>query len=801
MKRAAIFVVIVALSTIAVTAAIAHSSTFYLTSQLTPIRGNPDGTYYPGDEFQVTVYPHVQLSGGDSLVGISYSWFYDSGVFSASGSNTDKAFAIFPYAAPGTYAITISATATYVYYVNGTAYYFTATSPTSQSVTIIKFVLNLNSRIVNMTDSAGCLARNPDGTFYQGDSFGIYYNPTFRWEKQRTDISVITTIQYNTTASYKLGHNATDSLFNVTKVASPQVYTFVLNATATNSYGEKVGTNATTVYVAVVAYKPMFTYTTYVDYNNLNSSAYRRPFVTLVRYGGNMPGYSSLGGQTWVAFAAANSTGERAVVDNFTFSTVGWSVRSSFVSANITQNVAYSPGTGLDLHAHSLNRTLSSCQHVFQWSHRVQKYYFSSEWKSILNYTSKGIIYFNTTITAWSRNFPYLGNGFRLFNTSYLQEPVYYNGILVFRTYNGLGKPDQSVLNVTIRVFNPSPLDPFLISELESHFGSDLSVERAFTHDLYPANSSMTLSPYQVKNGAWYFLLNQTNIATAANATQPVYTISVLGSTTGEATYSFIPGFPYAQYSGQSGTVSAYNFTYRTVGSLSTIVISNKSFTPAPFHTFTGYYVEPRGSLAALPMNFTYPANFTYGGSMSYLLWSYNKSTPFYITTTVPGQMSKEYAMLWGQNTTVPVCIGGCLFGLASPPQNLGTAAYELTPILGSMTAGATQVWVESSSGVVLDNESLPTTYPLVESFAPSGFIGLHTLEFNLPSGSSSISLFVRNSWGGVAELDGISVSPPQPTSLIGGGLTLILTVACLLLISFLFLGELNRRLTRNRAP
>jgi hypothetical protein len=655
LKRAAVLILITSLSALTVLTTFAQSSTFSLTSQLIPIRDNPDGTYYPGDSFQIIAYPHVQLSGGDSLVGITYSWFYGPGIFSVSGTNTSKVFTIFPSASPGTYTITISATATFVYHVNGTAHYFTVTSSTSQTITIVKFVLNLDTRLVNMTDSGGCLARNPDGTFYRGDSFGIYYDTTFRWEKQRTAISVATTIQYNRTAFHELGHNATDFLFDVTNTASPQVYAFVLNATATNSYGERFGTNVSIVYVAVVAYRPMFTYVTYMDYNNLNSSAYRRPFVTLVRYGGNGPNYSSSGGQTWDTFPAANSTGERAVIDNFNFSTVGWSVHSSFVSTNITQNVAYSPSRGLDLHTVSLNKTLSSCQQVFRWSHRVQKYYFSADWKRVLNYTSKGIVYFNSTISAWSRNFPYPGNDLRLFNTSYLHEPVYYNGIVVFRTYDGLGKPDPSVHSVTIKVFNPSPLDPFLISELKARFGSDPSVERAFTRDLYTANSSMTLSPYQVKDGAWYFLLNQTNIATTANATQPVYTISVLGSTTGEATYSFVPSFPYAKYAGQSGAVSAYNFTYRTVGSLSTILVSNKSFTPAPFQTFAGYYAEPRGSLVAVPMNFTYPANFTHGGSMSYLLWSNNRSTPFYITTTIPGQLSKEYAMVWGQNVTVPV--------------------------------------------------------------------------------------------------------------------------------------------------
>jgi hypothetical protein len=186
---------------------------------------------------------------------------------------------------------------------------------------------------------------------------------------------------------------------------------------------------------------------------------------------------------------------------------------------------------------------------------------------------------------------------------------------------------------------------------------------------------------------------------------------------------------------------------------------------------------------------------------MSYLLWSYNKSSPFFITTTIPGQISKEYAMPWGQNVTVPVCISGCLLGLASPPQSISTGAYQITPILNQMTGGATQVWVEDNLGTLLDKESLPSTYPPIGSFAPPGFVGLHTLQFNVPAGSSSISLFVMNSWGATAELDGIPVNSPPPTSLTGEGLVAILTVIGLLIIGFFFLGEFNRRLRHHRIP
>jgi hypothetical protein len=116
------------------------------------------------------------------------------------------------------------------------------------------------------------------------------------------------------------------------------------------------------------------------------------------------------------------------------------------------------------------------------------------------------------------------------------------------------------------------------------------------------------------------------------------------------------------------------------------------------------------------------------------------------------------------------------------------------------MTGGGIQVWVKNNLGTVLVNESLLSDHPQMGSFDPPGFTGLRTLKFVMPSNSTSISLFIRNSWGAVAELQGIPVNPPQPASLTGGGLVLILTLMSLLAIGFLFLGELNRRL-RIRAP
>jgi len=61
-----------------------------------------------------------------------------------------------------------------------------------------------------------------------------------------------------------------------------------------------------------------------MDYNSQNSSAYERPFVTLVRYDGNNPGYSYVGDANTAPIAAVNDTRERALINSFNFTTVAW---------------------------------------------------------------------------------------------------------------------------------------------------------------------------------------------------------------------------------------------------------------------------------------------------------------------------------------------------------------------------------------------------------------------------------------------------------------------------------------------
>ena len=59
---------------------------------------------------------------------------------------------------------------------------------------------------------------------------------------------------------------------------------------------------------------------------------------------------------------------------------------------NYTQSKGVTAGTVL------LNST--NCHQEFSWTTRVQKYYFENT--NVTAYATRGVVYFNTTMTAWS---------------------------------------------------------------------------------------------------------------------------------------------------------------------------------------------------------------------------------------------------------------------------------------------------------------------------------------------------------------------------------------------------------------
>ena len=545
-----------------------------------------------------------------------------------------------------------------------------------------------------------------------------------------------------------------------------------LVAEAYNYLGQSLGLRASIQGYAVVQYKPMFTYISYMDYNYRNSSAYQRPFVTLVRFGGNQPGYTSPGGLNWAPFNALNSTGERAYVDNFTFSTTGWN--TSLVGTASNEAVNYTSSSGVMAGTILLNST--NCHQEFTWGNRVQKYYFENT--NVTANALKGTIYFNTTMSAWSQDFPFVGNHQFLFNTSYLQEPVLYNGYVIFQTYDAAGKPDPAVSNIVVKVTNPQPLDPYLVSDAVKVFGNDSHVIAAFDRDLYPASATMTLAPIQQGNGRWVYLVNETNVSLNGNLSLPIYSVTVSGVSSG-ATYDYSPSIPFVSYLGPGSGSTPVNYTYTFQGSFS-LDVANKATTGSPFDNMTMYFMDQRGSLVLRPLNFT-----SYPQVALYFLQSLDTLTPYTSLTTLPGGAALQYMFILGTNTTIPVNIQGGIGGLAAPLIYKGGTEFQVTLMVGASSGGGVDAWVSDQSGVLV-NETLPDTWPTISSWAPPGFTGLQTLLFEVPSGDSNVTLHLLNSWGGVAVVTIAIPSVPASSPLDG---TVLITAVFLLTMGFYFLG------------
>ena len=125
----------------------------------------------------------------------------------------------------------------------------------------------------------------------------------------------------------------------------------------------------------MVNYDPYFNYFTYMDYNSANSSAYERPFVTLVRYDGNNPGYSYGGNANTAPITAVNDTRERALINSFNFTVTGWGIKANLTSGDISQDLSFWNETAIDLGTKTTNTTYP----VLTFSQRIEKFYFTSD--------------------------------------------------------------------------------------------------------------------------------------------------------------------------------------------------------------------------------------------------------------------------------------------------------------------------------------------------------------------------------------------------------------------------------------
>ena len=672
-----------------------------ISSSISYVRSNPDRSLYLGDEFSVT--SSVLL--GSNTRSYSLSWSYDGAVFIALGGGLFQVIGN----VSATYPVTIKASFTMVEKVgNSTVTLFSSLS-TSQSVETQAFVLTLQTELSNVTDSADHVLRNPDGSFYHDDQFFLNYTYSFPFMQERPDIKVAVEPHFDpsfvTLGAYE---NASSTGYFVFTVAHKTGTSNIqVTGQAFNYQGSLLGTKEDAQPFAVVDYAPHFTYLTYLDYNSMKPSSYERPFVTLVRYDWNDPGYNYSGDSNTAPIVSRQDLGERAWVNNFTYASEGWKVSTTFTSGQVNNAVSFANSTVV-LGIVSTNQTRPVAD-----PGSVVKYYFLANQTTIRQLVAKGSEYFNVTVGFRSDDFA--GGHYTLFNTTYLYEPIFLNGNLTFFAYSG-DSLSQST-NITLTVQNQTPLNKVLTAQVIDRFGNDSSVLHAFSSDLYPASETVQrLSPLRVSNGVWSYVINQTDWSGLDSLQLPILTISA------------------------SEGSSNVSYSIPETGSMFQV---GRSMLANPFGNVTGDYVDQGKQLLMLPLNFSFT------GSAPYLVWAFGgNDQPFqaatpYFPTTEPGNLSRTYAFIFGEDNSVNVNLKG----------GGGVSVFERVYVSGGMYA-IDLFANETSGGIVSVTADVNGKHVVLSGlpqnsspFEPLSFYGISELEF--PADYNRTVVFnVTNAWG-----------------------------------------------------
>jgi hypothetical protein len=705
------------------------------------VRSNPDDSLYLGDEFEVI----LSTSTGPNTTSTSIAWSYDSAVLRALGGGVFQVVGN----VTGTYSLAVTETFTVVETIDNTTVTLQSSLSTGVSVETRAFGLTFRTEMSNVTDSSHEVLRNPDGSFYLDDQFIVNYTYSFLFMQQRPDIKVIVEPQLNPLFAKLTAYENSSStgyfLFTVANKTGTSAIT--VTAKAYNYQGALLGSKTQSQPFAVVNYDPYFVYFTYMEYNSANSSSYEKPFVTLIRYDGNNPGYSYGGNANTAPITAVNDTHERALINSFNFTVTGWGIKANVTSGDVSQDLSFWNETAIDLGTKTTNATYP----ILTYPHRIEKFYFRSGVPQIDGYTSQGLEYFNVTELAISRGFA--GGNYGLFNTSYLYQPAYYSGYITVFTY-GPSRLDPSE-SVNVSLVTPDPLDPHLLSSLNQTFGSYQEVAKDFEDDLFPAYSNvMSLEPASSSGGRWVFLLNDTNLAMTNDTTMPYLYITVTGS---------------------SGS-----YSYTVPDAFSSFLVNRTLIPSLPFPSVDGCYLDPLRQLVALPLNFSLTAP-----SNPYLAWDYNGSSPNFISpiTYEPGNLSSVYGFLYGSNSTIYANLdgGGAKLLNARDQQT----DFQAMVVMGVQTGGAISIWVKDPNGNLIVNQSLTSN---TEPPSPSGYYGFYDLSFPM-SVNGTYQFGITNSWG-VSSLfqsyDNVAHIPPPPDEEY-----FLMTFFGFLIVGLYFLGKI----------
>ena len=720
-----------------------------VSSSISYVRSNPDLSLYLGDEFVVT--PSVSL--GPNTVSYSLSWSYDGAVLVPLGGGLFQDFGN----VSGIYSVTITANFTVTEVVGNSTVTLHSSLSTSQSVETRAFVLTFQTELGNFTNSAGQVLRNPDGSFYDDDESFVNYTYSFLFMQQRPDIKVVVEPQFDQEfvklTSYQNSSSTGYFLFTVANRTGTSEIS--ITARAFNYQGALLGSRTQTQPFAVVNYAPYFTYLTYMEYNSRNASAYERPFVTLVRYDGNNPGYSYGGDANTSPIAAVNDTRERALINSFNFTTLAWGVNANLTSGDISQDLSFWNQTADSLGTRTTNATFP----VLTFSQRVVKFYFTSDVGKIQGYAGQGLEYFNVTESAFSKAFA--GGDYSLFNTSYLYQPVYHSGYLTVFTYGPSGLDPSTSVNMTL--VTPDPLDPHLLAALNETFGQYPEVTHDFQNDLFPAYSTVTnLKPANSTGGRWVFLLNDTNVATLNETQMPTLYISVQG---------------------QAGS-----YSYSVPVAFSSFEINRTLIPQLPFGDVDSYYLDQERQLIALPLNYSFTS------PSPFVAWDYGNGTAQSFVSPVsyePGNLSQIYGFVFGGNSTICANLdggGGSLVNVQTQQRS-----FQALAMIGPQTGGVTSLWVKDPNGNLIVNDSLT---PDTEPPSPAGYYGFY--ELSLPMSVNGTYQFgITSSWGVSSVFqtyDNLVHIPPPPDEEY-----FLMTFFGFLIVGLYFLGRISNR-SRNGA-
>ncbi|MDG6933095.1 MAG: hypothetical protein JRN68_00180 [Nitrososphaerota archaeon] len=740
-----------------------------LSPALTTIHGNPSGTFFPGDSFTVS----LDAVPGTNMTVYHTKWTYSATEFAMSGGM----FTIGNHT--GTYTITAVVT------FHGLPLTPQAKNSSSLSVTetvnVVPIYLGTPTigPMFNVTSpSTGQLLRNPDGSFYKNDSFCTQWSETFTLSQQRPDINVVASIAPNETSTIRIVNSTRASntagklCYAISNSAQYRPYDLSLSFSTLSPSGLKTAhIDYTKTPFTVVRYDPLFKYFVYMDYNNLASTSYARPFVLIVQYEGNNPGLPNYPGNANTApITSSNDTRERAWINNFTYTVTGYNTTYTYNGGplNVTQVIPFTHISNTNITLRVTNSTQPDKTKEMFFSHNnLYKYYFHiSNMTTLRNDVyNEGILYYNVEVHAWSQN--YAGNDYNVFNTPYVYQPILLNGNLTFRSVGPNGAPyDHASISLTIN--NPMPLNVMLIGEFNSTFGNhDNAAFRAFKADLSndAYNYTETITPYyhNQTTGTWTWRLNQTSIS-SYGVPNPTITVNATATP---------PGRP------------ANSVTYTFQESFTEYLIGPSLFPTAP----NGYPTTPSNSTLIYSMGGTTrflasPLDLTPYGGDEYLLYLPNLQDTFLTPIQFPGPLSTTYANTFGYNSTVYANLYSANGDIEINVTNSTAGAFQTSLIVNSASGGLKDAWVGQTTNisnctsndlVYINGTKICKIYTFIPQntlrspIYPPGLVGAYQFSFTVGA-SQSYVIGYDNSWGASGTLYSFTVpgTPPSaPTSIL----------------------------------